>query len=199
MFYTQKETTLFERLQNTDSILAGMSDSAVWNNEATWEQWLAAAQGANDQIVSTDVQEQNENLINDAYMRYLEGGFDTLNNDVDSAMIASLALSCPFINGSAVYKARMLYSYWVPAEAYSDLELCNSAGYYKGGRSWLAEQNEILNSYQLGEDDGTVGDVEVEQPQNIVIAPNPGTGLFTVEVLGRGLKDGVLEVYCITC
>ncbi len=195
VFYAQQDGTIMKYVQNTDSFLAGMSDPAVWSDQTTWEVWLSAAQGANDQIVSPDVQEQNENLINDAYMRYLEGGFDTLNNETDSTLIASLALSCPFINGSAVYKARMLYSYWVPAEACSDLELCNSAGYYKGGRSWLAEQNELLNSYQLGGDDGSVESAEMEQPQNIVIAPNPGTGLFTVEIIGKGLKDGVLEVY----
>ncbi len=195
-FYTQKETTLFERLQNTDSILAGMSDSAVWNNEATWEQWLAAAQGANGQIVSNEVQEQNESYINDAYMRYLEGGFDTLNNETDSTLIASLALSCPFVNGSAVYKARMLYSYWVPAETYTDLDLCNAAGLYKGGKNPLAEQNAMLNSFVLGEDDGSADQIEIEpQQQGIVISPNPGTGLFTVEVVGKALTDGTLEVF----
>lgn len=193
-FYAQKDATLFKYVQNADSLLAGLSDSAIRSDEATWQQWLADAKVENSAIVSTEVQEEAENLINDAYMRYLEGGFDTLNNTTDSTLIASLALSCPYVNGTAVYKARMLYSYWAPAETYTDLEICNAVGVYKGGKNPLAEENELLNSFEFAPEDGKVSLLE-KNKQGIVISPNPGTGLFTLEVVGAKLKEGVLDVY----
>ncbi len=194
-FFAQQDATLLRYIQNTDSLFADMGDSAVWSDQAVWEARLAAAQAENAQIVSPDVQEQNEQYINDAYMRYLDGGFEVLNNEIDSAQISSLALSCPYVNGSAVYKARMLYGYWVPAETYTDLEICNAVGVYKGGKSPLAERNELLNSFQPGSDDGSVELAEIAQQQEVVISPNPGTGVFALEIKGKAPKDGVLEVF----
>jgi hypothetical protein len=59
----------------------------------------------------------------------------------------SLALTCPYLGGNAVYRARSILGMLNPGIHYDDLIICNSQGVYKNGTSklqnWLAQIKEI--------------------------------------------------------
>ncbi|QLH44670.1 MAG: hypothetical protein HWD58_03005 [Bacteroidota bacterium] len=73
----------------------------------------------------------------------------------DFEQLEELALSCPFVNGSAVYKARSLYAHIRPGISYNDLEICNAVGVYKSS----------LGNSTDGNND--------EESSNIIVYPNP--------------------------
>lgn len=51
--------------------------------------------------------------------------------------------SCPLLEGYAVYQARALWSIWHPEHHFDDVEICESAGYYKSeGEIEKAESKE---------------------------------------------------------
>ncbi|MBK8684687.1 MAG: T9SS type A sorting domain-containing protein [Bacteroidetes bacterium] len=45
--------------------------------------------------------------------------------------ISTLAFSCPYTHGNAVYKARVLYARFAPPAHYDELVICNSQGVIK--------------------------------------------------------------------
>ncbi len=74
--------------------------------------------------------ENYEKDLNRIYLDVLTQGWQDLST-ADLEQLEELALSCPFVNGSAVYKARSLFSHIQPGISYNDLEICNAVGVYK--------------------------------------------------------------------
>lgn len=93
---------------------------------------LEDAENQNEDILPDNVQDENENLVNEIYIRVLHSGSSILNTE-DSLFIVTLANTCPFIGGLAVYKARFLNALIAPGTQYDDIKLCNQAGVYKNG------------------------------------------------------------------
>jgi hypothetical protein len=56
----------------------------------------------------------------------------------------SLALTCPYLGGNAVYRARSILGMLNPGIHYDDLVICNSQGVYKNGTSKLQKLLETL-------------------------------------------------------
>lgn len=64
----------------------------------------------------------------------------------------------------------MLYSIYQPSLSYDDLEICNNAGFYKGGKGLFDDENELLAQQLL------------EMPnEKLTVYPNPTTGVVTFE------------------
>ncbi|QLH45310.1 MAG: T9SS type A sorting domain-containing protein [Bacteroidota bacterium] len=60
--------------------------------------------------------------------------------------ISTVAFSCPYTHGNAVYKARVLYARFAPPAHYDELVICNSQGVYKNGPSKLDDLIYTLNN-----------------------------------------------------
>jgi hypothetical protein len=71
--------------------------------------------------------------INAIYLKYatLRARFTQYE---DSIRIDNLANHCPYIGGTAVYKARALYAMYAPAGIFDDMKICNAVGVYKTGK-----------------------------------------------------------------
>ncbi len=89
----------------------------------------------------------------------------------DFEQLEELALSCPFVNGSAVYKSRSLYAHLNPGISYDDLEICNSVGVYKNG---VTQSENLINT-----------------PFDILIYPNPTSDRLYFKAT---VPDGKVEI-----
>lgn len=72
----------------------------------------------------------------------------SVGTPTDREFIQDLANQCPFVGGSAVYKARSLYALYQPGFYIDDMALCNAAGVYKNGNGLFDDENEFLNNLQ---------------------------------------------------
>jgi hypothetical protein len=89
---------------------------------------------------------------------------------------------CPYVNGSAVYKARGIYAMFVPGVDYDDMEVCNSIGVYKGGESLYEKENEVL------------GIINQKPISDLRIYPNPTSEVLTLEFSPQVEMKGELMI-----
>jgi hypothetical protein len=90
-------------------------------------------------------------------------------------------LACPFVGGTAVYKARSIYSRYAPAAIFNNLKMCNEVGIYKtnninnNNNSNFTKEIEYLKTLKVKtavvNNNGTV----------VKVYRNPATDLLTVE------------------
>ena len=172
-FYMSVQNSVLGHIRATDELISSVNEAFVSDQQA-YEQWLAQAEQANGEIAGVDQQEINENTINGLYLKWQRFGIDSLSSE-DSAAIGSLALQCPWIGGSAVYKARMMYALFVN-ETYDDIDICNNAGVYKGGNGIFDEQNAAIAMLHFPS----------SYEKQIAVYPNPTTGKITVKYLMNG-------------
>lgn len=169
-FYMAVQDNGFEDMGNTEEWLADIADSAVNADANAFTLWYDKALAANNEIdTNTDQQMVSEQIVNDAYLRYSRYGIDSLTQE-DYGNIAMLALQCPLVGGTAVYKARMLYSIYQPSISYDDLEICNNAGLYKGGKGLFDDENALLAQQSVD-----------FYSNSLKVYPNPTSGLLTLE------------------
>jgi hypothetical protein len=84
--------------------------------------------------------------MNTLYLNTLLRGVDTLTEE-QLQDIETLAMTCPYVGGNAVYRARVLHGIKHWNIHYDELELCNGQGVYKGGNSKLQDQLAMLQHY----------------------------------------------------
>lgn len=165
--------------------IATISDTLLLQDSALFSQWLNDARDAKDMIDGPEDWIVNERTINELYLKYLEGGLDTLDSD-DSTFIAAIALSCPYVSGpSATYKARTLYSLYVPAVAYDDIYICNSQGVYKGVSSGIYDEEIAFLSAQKPQAEAP-GLGRVTADGYFKVFPNPTSREITIEYSKAG-------------
>ena len=98
----------------------------------------------------------------------------------------SLALTCPYIGGNAVYRARNIFGMINPGKHYDDLVICNSQGMYKNGISKLQEQ---LNSLSEAEQRKQLAEV------GVVVYPNPASTAIHINYLLNKHETATLSIY----
>jgi Secretion system C-terminal sorting domain len=181
-FYNNTLNDAIAQERLADLRLQQLINSITSTNPAYREASFGEAEGANENIIDTELQDANEQAVNDIYIRLLKYGFFSLNED-DKDLITSLANSCPYSNGSAVFKARSLYAMYNPAAMYDDIKFCNAVGVYK---------EDIQNSNLTGLSSQEMELLALSQikasPENIklnehdlLIFPNPTEGIIHIQ------------------
>ncbi len=110
---------------------------------------------------------------------------DTLT-ETELTNLEALALSCPYINGTAVYKARSIYSRYNAVTDYNDLYICNNVGLYKGNSN---EEEELVIDPNLL--------ARMNEESRIRIYPNPTNGQISIEYQLNNQEKGLLKFYDI--
>lgn len=168
-FYLSFHTREIEHLWIVDELVGQLTDSTIMESEQEWNDILSQARNENDGVASTELFAANEKWINNIYLNYLEAGLDTISQEEFEA-IQTLAESCPYTEGSAVFKARGIYAMYVPGVDYDDMEICNNVGVYKGGKSLYDQENELLS-----------GKINKFTAEDLMVYPNPASDILTLE------------------
>ncbi|MBK8330073.1 MAG: T9SS type A sorting domain-containing protein [Bacteroidetes bacterium] len=64
------------------------------------------------------------------------GDFTDLKSALSALSVSSAVQTiCPYIGGTAVYKARALYAMYNPTALFDDMKICNAIGVYKTGKN----------------------------------------------------------------
>ncbi len=161
-------------------------------NYELYLQRLDEARETNSNIVSETVQEDNEHDINDIYLKILSYGLDSLTSE-DSIRIEELAIQCPYIGGTAVYKARALYAMYSPASMFDDIKICNAVGVYKNGNTGNDKGKGIFdNENAFLKSLNPQFDKKVLMENDLLIYPNPANNQINIRYKNK--KDSKLQI-----
>lgn len=181
-FYMANQTGVFEQIRATDEQLALLQDSTVNSDSVLFDQTLQRAKAAQRSIAATNLQETNEVTINDLFLKYIEYGVESIDNRTDIATIATLATQCPFVGGTAVYKARMMYGIFYPSGNWDDFDNC-WIGANKGSSNGFGAENTFLSQV------GTEG-----RSNGLQLYPNPTDGKITISYHLEANEQGTVEI-----
>jgi len=109
-----------------------------------------------------------------------------------------MATSCPYVNGTAVYKARTIYASINPGIDYNDLTICNAAGVYKneGGKGLFDDENTLLNNMISGNGNTTINHVnKFNNKECVKLYPNPASDNITIDYRLNANEIAVLKIY----
>ncbi len=108
--------------------------------------------------------------------------------------ISVIQTSCPYVNGSAVYKARMIYSSLNPLIDYNDMQLCNSAGVYKNstGEGLFDNENNWINSSFI---ESFTGKNKIYSATDFLIYPNPTNNEIRISYTLNSNENAELLIY----
>ncbi len=179
-----------DRLIN-DLMAANITDSADFTNR------IAAIENLNNTILSGRGFENNERVINTYFIKWLTGGISSFT-ETEKEEIEAMAMSCPFVNGTAVYKARTIYASINPGIDYNDLTICNAAGVYKngGGKGLFDDENTLLNNMISGNGNTTINHVnKFTNKAGVKLYPNPASNNITIDYKLNANETAVLIIY----
>ncbi len=189
-FYDSLNTAVIEHIEATETYMANLIAGMASQNYDTYFYNMQQARESNSNVVSDEDQENNEAVVNEIFLRMLERGIDELNSD-DSTAIAELAKQCPYIGGTAVYKARALYAMYAPANMFDDIAICNAIGVYKtgnNGKGKFDDENKYLRSLKPKEN--TLGKYAEHA---FLLYPNPASTTVTIAYeLNKNEKGNVI-------
>ncbi len=166
------------------------------NNASIIEQRRLEAHSDNDAIDNTRMQDENEQTINNIYLKILRDGGVALNNE-DKDIIVELANECPYIGGTAVYKARTLNAMYSPASMFDDIKLCNNVGVYKtnntsGNTKGIFDaENSYLKSLLPN------SKIPILSTNKFNIYPNPASTQITIAYEMKYNEAGLVIIYDI--
>jgi hypothetical protein len=115
-FYSSYQNSVLNAITNADRAFAVMSDNATLSNYAT-------ALQNNNSISSIKNYEVNEQWMNNLALAVSQNGITAISNS-DKINLEVLANACPYEEGTAVFKARMLWALFNPAAQYNDRLNC---------------------------------------------------------------------------
>ena len=199
-FYTLMEQSAIAQEVIADDLLQNLQNNFASLSPAQLDGTWIDLNAQNELINSSqniELQDYNEYRINALYLKLMRYGIDSLMED-DKTFIQELAPKCPYIEGSAVYKARNLNKLMKPGMQFDNLKICNAVGVYKQNNSsnltgnmpnttlYKMEQKalEMLQSFSK------------KSSNEIKLFPNPTSGLVNIQYeLTQNLR---LEVKDIT-
>ena len=151
---------------------------------------LLANLAANNQINSGEEWELNEKRMNEALIYSSATPLDSLEQSLKED-IATLALSCPFVAGQAVYKARRIWSFWQPNALFDDRVLCLQTE-NKNGEDGIKDIDDYYNQQivRLQQSESVLNTLSISIDKIIIEAtrvyPNPAKSNLSI-ILGRNL------------
>ncbi len=153
-FYANQESLLTDEIRTLDMNMDILCQENTLNDSIIFQNLIQEVTQEDNTLPTGRLFENYEKDLNSIYFKVLTLGWQELTS-ADLEQLEELVLSCPFVNGSAVYKSRSLYAHIQPGISYNDLEICNAAGVYKSG----------LGNSSDGNND--------EESSNIIVYPNP--------------------------
>jgi hypothetical protein len=184
-FYLANANGDLEKLWMVDDLIAQLTDSVNMENTSYWTGLLQTAYTENNNIQSSEVFTINEKWVNNKYLNYLDVGLGNISQE-DFEDLETMANACPYIDGTAVFKARTLYAMFVPGIDYDDMSICNSIGVFKGGKSLYEIENEML---LVNNEDS-----KFKVTDYVKVYPNPATNQINLAVY---LKDGEIGEFIL--
>jgi hypothetical protein len=181
IFYASQMLTNTKELRMMENILLQLNDSTISNDSLQYSTLLHYADSINRIITPTIQVESNMQLINRYLIKSLAGGMDSLSQ-VEKDSLEILAGECPYIGGSAVYKARNLYNAIVPM-AWNDKYICNSVGVNKSSTS--SEEEGVIDHLLLN----------ILNQENIKVYPNPSSTNVTIDYSLLSSETGEIVFY----
>ncbi len=181
-FYNQQMQSNNGTLNTLETLFSQLADSTLASDSTQYYQLLFTIDSINSSISSSNTLEQNMVTVNRYRLKWICGGIDSLSaNEKDT--LATLAKMCPFIGGTAVYRARSIYSEIEPTDM-NDVVICNAAGVYKNG-SGAEDEDETIDPSLLA----ALGD------SHFKIYPNPASTQVTVDYSLNLEEQGELIFY----
>ncbi len=196
-FYNSTYNSAIAQEHIADARLQELIDNFTSNNPAYIEAHLEDTEQANEDIDDSEAQDENEQIINRIYLKVLRYSIDSLSVD-DSTFIVELANQCPYIGGSAVFKARSLITNYYPSSMFDDLKLCSDVGIYKqtttnnsNTKSIITRENEYLQQVKQHMD------TKLAYPTIFSINPNPTNSQIIISYRIKPNEEGQLIIYDI--
>jgi hypothetical protein len=146
-FYLNRYSGLVGQLNRIDEAIAALGDSILRSQPQAWLTAHANALTMNNTLDTTVLFGANAKKMNAFFLSSMLPNSEEWSAE-EKEMIETLALSCPYTQGTAVYKARVLYARFAPPTHFDDLVICNSQGVYKNGPSKLDQLIYQLNHTQ---------------------------------------------------
>ena len=179
-FYQTLQNAPIGRIYDVEDWMQGAGDSTMVQDSLYYQAWLDNLKSKIDLEPNVEQYELNEADMDNLFVKFMRTGGESFTQE-DSTLIANLALQCPYVGGTAVYKARSLYSYYMPQISYDDIELCNHVGENKGGKGFFDDENSIMAADNGG---------NIANQESIKVYPNPAQESITIEFeLG-----GIIEI-----
>jgi parallel beta-helix repeat protein len=120
-FETFYDTTLQTGIAALAAFTIALQTDSAFSNE----QNIEAITNINNEVPEELYWEANEKKLNEIFLSTVAIGIDTFTEDQES-FISAMALSCPSVDGFAVFKARSLYAILVYSIVYFDDSLCSA-------------------------------------------------------------------------
>lgn len=206
-FYNNYENTTIGNIEQADLALNTLFDFTGSENDliVLYNEALTR----NNEIVSTESHEINEKIINEIALRMTRYGIDSVS-EVQKLELELLANTCPFVGGSAVYKARILWAIYNPMAQYNDRLIClQNVGQNKNGFGGYVNLDSLYEA-QVNEDatklanqlglSNMVSQNEIrvnglDNFEDIVLYPNPANDYINISNNGKAgefcLYDGI--------
>lgn len=147
-FYANQESLLTDEIRTLDMNMHFLCQENTLNDSTIFQNLIQEVTQENTALPIGRLFENYEKDLNRIYLDVLTHGWQNLTT-ADFEQLEELALSCPFVNGSAVYKARSLYAHIQPGLSYNDLEICNAVGVYKNLRSDNSENDLFGDAFEI--------------------------------------------------
>ena len=120
-FYSDNANQTIGDIRAAARLIALLYDTST--NAGNDSARYAAALAANVLISSANSWEMNEKVVNDVLLYMYYNAVDSIPAQMQQD-IQALASSCPFVEGTAVYRARSLWMLWEPDAIFDDRLLC---------------------------------------------------------------------------
>jgi hypothetical protein len=143
-FYDEKSDESVGKLKDYNNTLAELS---VAPDSVTYAQKLGEAKQKNAAIPATHKYEQNEKAMNEIFLNNIATQGIDLFDSQQTNLIRNLAQACPYVEGKAVYLARVLYSLIEPSVIFDDESICANGGYYKKEQEEAVEDQAVKFAY----------------------------------------------------
>jgi hypothetical protein len=183
-FYNTMSNNAIAQEQVAEHWMLELIEAYTQGNAALLQGLQDGTYTANNNIDDTELQDANEAMINHIYLKILRYGIDSVTQ-ADSTFIVELAPQCPYLGGSAVFKARTLNAYYHPGNMFDDMKLCNQVGVFKQGgngndsnnednKSKLTKENEYLKGLNR-----VVAEIQMLD-EELLIYPNPTESILHI-------------------
>ena len=188
-FYNNKINQNLGKVERLNMALALISDSLIAGDTLVFDSLRNEIALLNNSITSGNAPEMNERWINEILNFVSLYGQDSLNSS-QVTQLGLLANNCPLIAGSAVYKARSIWSYFNSNVTYDDKQICNNLGSYK--KDNIDPDDSLMNNFVASNKTMVIPMVD-----KVILYPNPTDNDLNISYNLIENKDAKLYIFDI--